>query len=91
MGWNGGIVKAVSRSGSRRSTGSFWAVAGLVGLFLVFDLALFAWLIFRSLSQQEVDRILFETRTEAQDLAGRLSKTAQRTGGEGRRVEPPLE
>jgi len=57
-------------------------VAGLVGLFLVFDLALFAWLIFRSLSQRELDRILLETRAEAQDLAGRLSKSAQRTGGD---------
>jgi signal transduction histidine kinase len=72
----------MSRSGSGRSTRRFWAIAGLVGLFLVLDLALFAWLIFRSLSQRELDRILLETRAEAQDLAGRLSKTAQRTGGD---------
>jgi len=57
-------------------------VAGLVGLFILFDIALFAWLIFRSLSQRELDRTLLETRAEAQDLANRLSSTAQRTGGD---------
>ncbi len=72
----------VLRIGNRRATRRFWLVAGLVGLFLVFDLALFAWLIFRSLSQRELDRILLETRAEAQDLAGRLNRTAEQTGGD---------
>ncbi|MBP1643051.1 MAG: multi-sensor signal transduction histidine kinase [Acidobacteria bacterium] len=56
--------------------------AGLVGLFLAFDLGLFAWLIFRSLSQRELDRTLLETRAEAQNLAGRLTRSAERTGGD---------
>jgi signal transduction histidine kinase len=72
----------VSRAGRRLPTRRFWLVAGLVGLFILFDIALFAWLIFRSLSQRELDRILLETRAEAQDLANRLSSTAQRTGGD---------
>lgn len=75
-------MTGVSRSGRRLPTRRFWLVAGLVGLFILFDIALFAWLIFRSLSQRELDRILLETRAEAQDLANRLSSTAQRTGGD---------
>jgi len=57
-------------------------LAVLVGAFLVLDLALFAWLIFRSLSQRELDRVLLETRQEAQDLAGRIHRSAERTGGD---------
>ncbi len=57
-------------------------MAGPVGLFLLFDIGLFAWLIFRSLSQRELDRILLETRAEAQDLAGRLTRSAEQTGGD---------
>jgi len=60
----------------------FWIVTGLVGGFFVLDLALFAWLIFRSLSQRELDRVLLEARQEAQDLAGRLHRSAERTGGD---------
>ena len=78
----GGKVTGVSRAGRRLPTRRFWLVAGLVGLFILFDIALFAWLIFRSLSQRELDRTLLETRAEAQDLANRLSSTAQRTGGD---------
>ena len=72
----------VTRPSLRPPTPRFWWVAGLVGLFLLFDLGLFAWLIFRSLSQRELDRILLETREEAQDLAGRLHRSAQETGGD---------
>jgi signal transduction histidine kinase len=81
-GLGGGILPFVLRIGNRRATRRLWLVAGMVGLFLVFDLALFAWLIFRSLSQRELDRILLETRAEAQDLAGRLNRTAEQTGGD---------
>lgn len=75
-------MTGVSRAGRRLPTRRFWLVAGLVGLFILFDIGLFAWLIFRSLSQRELDRTLLETRAEAQDLANRLSSTAQRTGGD---------
>ena len=75
-------MSAVTRASLRPPTPRFWWVAGLVGLFLLFDLGLFAWLIFRSLSQRELDRILLETREEAQDLAGRLNRSAQETGGD---------
>jgi signal transduction histidine kinase len=70
--------------GSRpeRTTRRFWILAGVVGAFLVLDLALFAWLIFRSLSQQELDRVVGEARQEAQSLADRLQRSAERTGGD---------
>lgn len=47
------------------------------GIFVVFQLGLFAWLILRSLSQREVDEILLSTRQEASDLAEKLARTAE--------------
>ena len=41
----------------------------LLGIFVLFDLGLFGWLIFRSLSQRQVDEILLTTRQEAEGLA----------------------
>lgn len=75
-------MASVKRPGSRPRRPRFWWISGLVGLFLLLDLGLFAWLIFRSLSQRELDRILLETREEAQDLAGRLTRSARETGGD---------
>jgi signal transduction histidine kinase len=48
----------------------------LLGIFILLDLALFGWLIFRSLSQREVQRVLFETRQEAEGLALELAGRA---------------
>ena len=57
-------------------------VASLVfGLFVLFDIALFGWLIFRSLSQREIERVLLETRAEAEALAKQI---ARRAAAEGR-------
>ncbi|HYX26668.1 MAG TPA: ATP-binding protein [Thermoanaerobaculia bacterium] len=56
-------------------------VASLVFvLFVLCDIALFGWLIFRSLSQQEVERVLLETRTQAQTLAGQIAHRAASEG-----------
>jgi len=51
---------------------------GLVvfGVVVVLDLLLFGWLIFRSLSQREIERVLLETRAEAEDIAGRIAERA---------------
>lgn len=51
---------------------------GLVvfGLVVVVDLVLFGWLIVRSLSQREIERVLLETQAEAEDIAGRIAKRA---------------
>jgi len=50
------------------------------GLFVLADLALFGWLIFRSLSQREIEQVLLETRREAEGLAAQLAETAEETG-----------
>lgn len=52
---------------------------GLVvfGVVVVLDLVLFGWLIFRSLSQREIERVLLETREEAEDIAGRIAEHAR--------------
>ena len=44
-----------------------------LGLFVLFDLGLLGWLIFRSLSQREIETVLLETRAEAEGLAKQLS------------------
>jgi signal transduction histidine kinase len=56
-------------------------IASLVfGLFVLSDIALFGWLIFRSLSQREVERVLLETRSEAQKLAQQIARRVDRDG-----------
>src|SRR4029078_3674819 len=50
------------------------------GLFVVGDLALFGWLIVRSLSQRELEKVLLETRHEAAGLATRIARRARREG-----------
>jgi signal transduction histidine kinase len=50
------------------------------GLFVLFDIALFGWLIFRSLSQREIERVLLETRVEAETLAKQLARRAEEQG-----------
>ncbi len=49
-------------------------------VFIVFDIALFGWLIFDSLSQREVEKVLLTTRAEAEPLARELEERAQRLG-----------
>src|ERR1700712_1540266 len=56
-------------------------IASLVfGLFVLCDITLFGWLIFRSLSQREIDRVLLETKSEAEKLAHKLPRRADREG-----------
>ncbi len=56
-------------------------IASLVfGLFVLLNIALFGWLIFRSLSQREIDRVLLETRSEAEKLAQQIARRADREG-----------
>ncbi len=47
------------------------------GIFLLLDIALFGWLMFRSLSEREIQRALVETRTEAENLAQQIVKNAE--------------
>ncbi len=43
------------------------------GLFVLCDIVLFGWLIFRSLSQREIEQVLLETRHEAETLADQIA------------------
>ncbi len=52
----------------------------LLAVFVLFDIALFGWLIFRSLSQHEIERVLLETREEAQGIAQQIEGRARRSG-----------
>jgi len=65
-----------SLGGSRR----LLIASAVFGLFVLFDIALFGWLIFRSLSQREIERVLGETRGEAETLARRIADRAERQG-----------
>ena len=44
-----------------------------LGVFFLCDVALVGWLIFRTLSQREVDRVLLEAQSEARELAQRIA------------------
>ena len=65
-----------------RPSRRLWIILGLLGVFILSDFALFAWLIFQTLSQRELDRVLLETKSEAQSLAGRIAGSAERAGGD---------
>jgi signal transduction histidine kinase len=54
--------------------------SAVFGLFVLLQIALFGWLIFRSLSQREIERVLLETREEAETLAQRIADRADRQG-----------
>ena len=49
----------------------------LLGLFILFDVGLFGWLLLRSLSEKEISRVLLETRNEAEGLAARIAGRAE--------------
>ncbi|MES1241140.1 MAG: ATP-binding protein [Acidobacteriota bacterium] len=68
--------RASNQALSRRLLAGFL----VFGLFVLFDIALFGWLIFRSLSQREIERVLLETRTEAEGLAKQIARRAEKQG-----------
>ena len=57
-------------------------VSILFGLFVLADVALFGWLILSSMSQREIERVLLETREDAEPLARELKELAERIGQE---------
>jgi len=50
------------------------------GVIVILDVALFGWLIFRSLSQREIEDVLLETRQEAAQIAERIAGRASEEG-----------
>ncbi len=71
------MKRAASLGSSRR----LLIASAVFGLFVLLQIALFGWLIFRSLSQREIERVLLETREEAETLAERF---ADRAVGQGK-------
>jgi len=71
-------------SSSRSSSTSRRLLIALTvfSVFLIFDVALFGWLIFRSLSQREVDKILLETQGEMQTLADKIAARVLEEGAD---------
>ena len=65
-------------SGGDRRRRRLWAA--VLGAFVLADLALFGWLMFRSLSEREVNRVVLEARSEAEDLAERIAGRVESTG-----------
>lgn len=65
-------------SDSRQRRRRMWAA--IVGVFVLADFSLFGWLIFRSLSQREVNRIVVEARAEAEELAEGIAGRVENTG-----------
>ena len=53
----------------------------LVGIVILCNLGLFGMLLFRSLSEKEIHRILLETRSEAEQIARELAGELERDGG----------
>lgn len=54
----------------------------LVGVLILCNLALFGFLLFRSLSAEEIRRTMLETRSEADDLARRIAGEVERDGSD---------
>jgi signal transduction histidine kinase len=52
----------------------------IFGVFVLADLALFGWLIFRSLSEREINRVILEARSEAEELAQNLAGGMEERG-----------
>jgi signal transduction histidine kinase len=73
---------SVAKLTGPRSSRRLWVILGLLGLFILCDFALFSWLILRTLSRRELDRVLLETKSEALSIAGRIAGSAERSGGD---------
>jgi len=69
-----------SRKASKTTARRLIVPLVLLGSIVVLDLVLFGWLIFRSLSQREIEQVLIETRHEAEDIAGRIAGRASAEG-----------
>jgi signal transduction histidine kinase len=65
------------KGGSTRSFGSRRLIVASIalGIFVLVDLGLLGWFIFRSLSKREIERVLLETRREAEEVADQLAGT----------------
>ena len=65
---------SISRSPASRN---LVLASTVFGLFILFDIGLFAWLILDSLSQRELEEALLETREQAEPIAEELARNAE--------------
>lgn len=81
MRWVPALLYAefMARSGSSSFSRRLLIASLIFSVLVLLNIALFSWLIFRQLSQREIDRVLVETQGEAQELAQRIQ---ERTVGE---------
>ncbi len=73
----------MSRSGSSAFSRRLLIASLIFSVLVLLNIALFSWLIFRQLSQREINRVLLETRQEAQELAQRIQEQGRVVGDEG--------
>lgn len=73
----GAILARMPRSNRILTSRRLVFASAIFGLFVLFDIALFAWLIFDSLSQREIEKVLLETRQDAEPIAERLAEHAR--------------
>lgn len=57
-------------------------VLAVLGLFVLLDLVLFGWLLFRSLSEREINEMIRETREEGENLVRSIEERAVRESGD---------
>lgn len=72
------MSEATDRTGSRRLAIGLAALAA----FILLDIGLFGWMIFRSLSEREIRQVLLETQADAESLAKQIAEGAVRQGGD---------
>ncbi|MEO1369303.1 MAG: hypothetical protein AAFX50_19160, partial [Acidobacteriota bacterium] len=72
------MVRSVFIAAGRRP----WLVGLGFGLFILFDIALFIWLVFNSLSQREVEEAILSTREDAAPIVAGLEAEALAKGSE---------
>lgn len=68
------------RSGDRSVSHRLLLALLCLALFVAFELGLFGWLIFRSLSQREIEQVLLATRQQAETLAERIVGSVEEGG-----------
>lgn len=76
------MLRAMARRESVFTSQRLMIGSLIFGLFVLFDILLFGWLFFQSLSQREIEKVLLETREEVQPLAAELERQAQEHGGD---------
>jgi signal transduction histidine kinase len=74
------MMRRKKLSAKRAFLRRLWIATLVFGVFLLANIALFSHLIFRSLSQRELDRVMSETRADAEDLARQIEGQATGQG-----------